>query len=114
MKVDVKLYKYYSFMLGQNYEKKKDWRRLDLKIPAFNVYQAMMIYSYLSKSIYTKVTSMEEPSLISFGYDVKQIIEYEKIYRPEHYYTQHQYRQLRVINNHEFGKYLKRKWPKKK
>lgn len=100
--------KYYSFLLGPEKSKRNDWMRLDLKIPATNVKEALFIY-FAARDYRRNQKDVGKspdhdtyyaPTIGNIVHEIKRVIEYERVYNPKYGYTQHTFKQIRYYSFH--------------
>ena len=100
--------KYYSFLLGPEESKRNEWMRLDMKIPATNVKEALFIYfasrdyRRRQKDIFHSAdkSTYHAPSIGNIVHEIKRVIEYDRKYTPKYGYSQHTYKQIRYYSFH--------------
>ena len=104
MKAKHRNYKYYSFFVANPKLGRRIWERVDCKIPAYNVYEAVTIFSFLERSKYKKHHKMEAPKGLYLESFLRSVIEYKKVKRTDLYYTQHQYKKVKEYTIHQILK----------
>ncbi len=93
---DIFEYCYYSFIVGAKGLKKKDWVRIDLKLPARDVRAALYIYYFLERSKFMNQYDFIQPSVGWIDHFIRQVIEYTRTPTPQLYYTQHHYKKSKI------------------
>ncbi len=103
---------YYSFKTGYYTQRQSDWKLYDLKIPAYNIREAVIIFMLhrethmkLSNQWMAKRKEFVFPNQGAIHLIIRQAIEY-KIAKKTGYFLV-QYKKIRLITSHEIVTYFK-------
>jgi len=104
--------KYYSFKKGRMGSMKTSWVLDDIKLPAYDVKQALTIYNWLEWFAAKKQNpwmntqnKLFSPTQFWVDHHIRQVIEYEL--KSRRYYAIVNYKRVRIFNNHEFTEHFR-------
>lgn len=104
--------KYYSFKVGFYTHTQSEWILHDLKIPAYNVKEAVITFFWhlefgqkITNQWILRKKTFEVPSQVAVHQYIRQAIEY-RIARKSGFFLV-QYKKIRVITGHEIITYFK-------
>ena len=97
--------KYYSFMVGDWMSPMSTWRLMDLKIPAANPRMSIVLHQMMIDYIQSEHTSLKkkkiaEPSSYVIQKVYRQVIEWEKLDRPQFGQHRIQFKKVKVYSQH--------------
>lgn len=108
--------RFFSFRTGIPGSVKGRWELDDVKIPAYNIKQAITMYFWLQwfkkkdeNPWMSNVPKMFYPDRFWVNYYTRQVIEYEL--KGNKYYFQVNYKRVKTWNTHEYLQYFEQEKP---